>query len=62
MVLTTSHHGRVFTEKARGDYDRFCAQKTADFRSLLLNYVQLQMHVHRKVGVALWVVWRGVVS
>lgn len=43
----------VFTEKARGDYDRFCAQKTADFRSLLLNYVQLQMHVHRK-GVTTW--------
>ena len=44
---------RAFTEKARVDYERFCVQRTADFRSLLVNYVQLQMHVHRKVGVAL---------
>ncbi|KAL5510784.1 hypothetical protein EMCRGX_G006385 [Ephydatia muelleri] len=43
----------AFTEKARVDYERFCVQRTADFRSLLVNYVQLQMHVHRK-GITTW--------
>ena len=52
-LTTPPGYCRAFTEKARVDYERFCVQRTADFRSLLVNYVQLQMHVHRKVGVVL---------
>ena len=28
---------------------RFNTQKVSDFRSMLINYVQLQMHLHRQV-------------
>ena len=43
----------TFTKEAVKELERFNAQKVADFRSKLINYVQLQMHIHRK-GVNTW--------
>lgn len=40
---------RTFTKEAVKELERFNAQKVADFRTQLINYVQLQMHIHRKV-------------
>ena len=40
---------RTFTKEAVKELERFNAQKVADFRTKLINYVQLQMHIHRKV-------------
>ena len=41
---------RSFTKQALLELERFHEQKVADFRSLLVNFVQLQMHMHRKVS------------
>jgi len=43
---------RTFTKEALKDLERFNTQKIADFRSKLINYAQLQMHIHRKVQIS----------
>ena len=40
---------RLFTTEALEELVRFHKQKSADFRSILINFIQLQMHMHRKV-------------
>lgn len=40
---------RVFSTEGIKELERFSTQKVADFRSILINYVQLQMHIHKKV-------------
>ncbi len=41
---------RLFTAKALSELERFHSQKESDFKSILINYVQLQAHIHRKVS------------
>jgi hypothetical protein len=38
-----------FNENAIVELEKFNLQKFGDFRSMLVNYVQLQMHIHKKV-------------
>lgn len=40
-----------FAEAAMAELTSFNTQKVADFRSMLINYVQLQMHLHRQVSI-----------
>ena len=40
---------RKFTNEAVVELERFYAQKVSDFRSILINFVQLQMHINNKV-------------
>ena len=42
---------RKFTSDAVVELERFYSQKIADFKSILINYVQLQMHINKKVKV-----------
>lgn len=42
-----------FTEDSLQELEKFSHQKDGDFRSMLINYVQLQMHMHRK-GMTTW--------
>jgi sorting nexin-4 len=42
-----------FNENAIVELEKFNLQKFGDFRSMLVNYVQLQMHIHKK-GTATW--------
>jgi len=55
LALTSSC--RKFTKEGIRELERFNSQKNADFRSILINYVQLQMHIHKKVVGNNWV-WR----
>ncbi|XP_064396570.1 sorting nexin-4-like [Halichondria panicea] len=43
----------LFTAKALSELERFHSQKDSDFKSILINYVQLQAHIHRK-GITTW--------
>ena len=38
-----------FTRDALQELEKFSDQKFGDFRSMLINYVQLQLHIHKKV-------------
>ena len=40
---------RAFNQQALKDFEHFNTQKVADFRSVLVNFVQLQIQLHRKV-------------
>jgi len=40
----------TFVETSMAELMRFNTQKVSDFQSMLINYVQLQMHLHRQVG------------
>ena len=40
---------RKFTNEALVELERFYAQKVSDFHSILINFVQLQMHINKKV-------------
>ena len=51
VVITQALHGliRKFTNEAVIELERFYSQKVSDFRSILINFVQLQMHINKKV-------------
>ena len=40
---------REYTQKSLDEIELFINQKRGDFKSLLINFVQLQMHMHKKV-------------
>ncbi|XP_065883701.1 sorting nexin-4-like isoform X2 [Dysidea avara] len=42
-----------FVAESMAELARFNTQKVSDFRSMLINYVQLQMHLHRQ-GMNIW--------
>lgn len=48
-LCVTACLNRLFTTEALEELERFHKQKVADFRSILINFIQLQMHMHRKV-------------
>jgi hypothetical protein len=47
-VRVTQKELQLFTTEALEELKRFHEQKAADFQSILINFIQLQMHVHRK--------------
>ena len=48
-MLTYCVNFRIFSTEGIQELERFNSQHLADFKSILVNYVQLQMHIHRKV-------------
>ena len=44
-----SFNFREYTQKSLDEIELFINQKKGDFKSLLINFVQLQMHMHKKV-------------
>ena len=55
-IISTAHNYqgpdlfiRKFTNEAVVELERFYSQKVSDFRSILINFVQLQMHINKKV-------------
>jgi len=57
MNIWLFYHYSQFTEDSLKELEKFNHQKAGDFRSMLINYVQLQMHMHRKVGKDLMRLW-----
>ena len=47
--VSTVWFDRKFTNEAVIELERFYSQKVSDFRSILINFVQLQMHINKKV-------------
>jgi hypothetical protein len=48
-LVSSSWFNRKFTNEAVIELERFYSQKVSDFRSILINFVQLQMHINKKV-------------
>ena len=49
-VIMFSFYCSEFTQEALHEIQTFNQQKSGDFRSMLINYVQLQLHMHKKVS------------
>ena len=51
LVCLVNFTCRQFTKDSLEELEKFNYQKAGDFRSMLINYVQLQMHIHKKVSI-----------